>query len=1231
MSDEQDESQQGAANNRHQSLFSLIPQDKDHGVNTIAAGLSLTDIFLVLLPPGALFLIATDVLGIPVGTPLFAACGALGLGFFLLAHYAPFYLTPRELVRRNVSYYRRRLRMPLIAEQARNVPGISDVLRKYDALEQENQTIFALVEVPLPNLSQHDDVDMVEYAGEIAGKFDTKISKYEDDGFDVTFHLSQYARNADELDVFRNAQTDGSLTEYERQFAKAREEFLVDGDGDELGYLFDEGVMDRSMHIAVPVEVTEGVGLNRVEKAIRGLEIIRLTDAQRVSQARLLEQRVERVESFARSIVGEAHRLDSNEMISRQRAHWKNERGVLDPADVTTDGPVLGPEEVRTATDGGQAADTDSEGVPEETDTEIETESESAVAPAEAETDDEPPTFRDRLVATAKHLYDLLSAHVNETTCNRMYNLYAPAEVDEQKNHVNLENGKEYAASIYVTGWPKQPAPGVLESVATLPDVRYDMSLSLDTTERYEKRDDLQDEQEKIAADSMVSEYFGEEDSSDSDAAAIDKQDLREHMREHRVDVSEATLVITARGRDYEHVRKAVRNLKSECQQSSLPAKEAQKNQLPALHSTAPTARDKFAEDVAVDLDYDLPADAVGCLLAIGGGVRQDPGGNVLGMAKAGPGDSAVFDPLQVNRDHLAAPHKTIGGESGTGKSAGANLNILEDHLRNPGVRTVIIDVGEGFDGPVYAQDAAKIEVGATTINPFEINLPEGTQPSGTLVEDRADLITSMLMAYLRQRAPERAGDLRDTLYSGVMRTFRNFGIVPEDPATVDPSHPDRKSDRAPEFGDFYHGTLDRMANNPEEFAVENISDRKQEKAKDLLEYLQPFDSSAPDAKYGFLDGQSEVDMTAETVLLDAKRYAQSSGPELSMTIRLATGFARNIARSSEDPVRVVVDEAHEVFSDEEDAQRFASLVLEGRSHGLGFDFISQATKHFINGPAGVIADQCRINIWHEVGDLSAALSDVFNLSAEQERLIAGGLARGDNDGIDRSEALVFVNDDEYLIEKKLSDYEKALVDYKEREDGDFAAYMARETGVHELPEEDIAVIDGLDDDPEAVSQLYAADIMTTVDLTTAGAETVAEAADVPQRRALEWIQQAYQGEYIDRDEDTDEDESPAVSGPPTPDQPEAATDGGLALTEIAHVGDDRADELRAKGYESVADVAEADRDALTEVEGVGECRADTIAESASDVLDGNQQATRAVADGGTDDTAETSSEGGGQ
>jgi hypothetical protein len=76
-----------------------------------------------------------------------------------------------------------------------------------------------------------------------------------------------------------------------------------------------------------------------------------------------------------------------------------------------------------------------------------------------------------------------------------------------------------------------------------------------------------------------------------------------------------------------------------------------------------------------------------------------------------------------------------------------------------------------------------------------------------------------------------------------------------------------------------------------------------------------------------------------------------------------------------------------------------------------------------------------------------------------------------------------------------------------------------------------------------------------------------------------------------------------------SPDVSDSAT-----LTDIQHVGEGRADDLREAGYESVVAVATADQSALAEIDGIGETRAGQLTASASDVLDDQPDGSESAA-----------------
>lgn len=94
-------------------------------------------------------------------------------------------------------------------------------------------------------------------------------------------------------------------------------------------------------------------------------------------------------------------------------------------------------------------------------------------------------------------------------------------------------------------------------------------------------------------------------------------------------------------------------------------------------------------------------------------------------------------------------------------------------------------------------------------------------------------------------------------------------------------------------------------------------------------------------------------------------------------------------------------------------------------------------------------------------------------------------------------------------------------------------------------------------------------------------------------------------------------------------------------LTEIAKVGSGTAESLRDAGFDSVADVREADTDELTAVDGIGESRATEIkqnaealaddavdADEATVEADGGEAAAEAEADESGDEDAESDADG---
>jgi hypothetical protein len=193
------------------------------------------------------------------------------------------------------------------------------------------------------------------------------------------------------------------------------------------------------------------------------------------------------------------------------------------------------------------------------------------------------------------------------------------------------------------------------------------------------------------------------------------------------------------------------------------------------------------------------------------------------------------------------------------------------------------------------------------------------------------------------------------------------------------------------------------------------------------------------------LNGRSEVDLSADTVILDKTHYEEAGTVENAVLNTLLTALAYRTAKQTDRTVVVSIDEAHKTFLDEEEAERIAELVRAGRNHGLLFDVLSQATDDFLGGPASIFIDQASVLILHEVGNRDASIAAELGLSPEKEAMVRNQLQTGDKAGSEYAEALVIIEQGReiYLIEKRYSEFVLDVVSYSCDEHGDFELYLA--------------------------------------------------------------------------------------------------------------------------------------------------------------------------------------------
>ncbi|MFH5802395.1 VirB4 family type IV secretion system protein [Haladaptatus sp. CMAA 1911] len=990
---------------RRIGLETTIPQETTGSVFDLGLGLSLGELTIITVPTAALAYVELTYISVPLMW-FFVSVGSVGGGLYYAVKRTPWYATPLETISKKFDYLRSRFRMPLVGPTAADVPGVTDVHPEYDALETDNGTMFTHVTVDLQNVSEHDRNDWILDAADLANGINKHIAQAESDGFDVKVHLPQTLPNdISQTDDLDEATFNDDLPQPAREYADSQAEHYID-------WLAGSGVMDKTCTVVVwiePHEVntpTEDSGY--LAHAADAIGVFGSGDATKAKQADALTNRVQTVQKALASVAG-SRRLTTDESVSYLRRFWLDESTPFDFSDITTDAPVPTAAYVSNDRDDAEPVDDEEGG---------------------------------RLAAVREWVTQQTSSNAREQA------IYGPAHIDEGVKTVDVND--HYTTSLWVVGWPSSPEPGFLTDALSVPGVRMDTALYVHATEYRDKMDELATDQEWLSA--MGIEKGGKQaKSDDANVAATQKVILRDHMRDNGVEASEVSMVVTIRADSREQALKLRRKVKNEfLATNDIIATGADDRQLSAMKTAAPTPGDAFEDASHNDTRFEMPSDTLGAMFPMAGGYQTHESGTIYGMALARSGTPLGL--LQVDRRSLAVPHRFWVGRSGSGKSFNIKDLIISDMLQTPNLRTIIVDIARGFDGVVETFDGSKVKVGETKINPFEVRAP-GEHGDGFTADlsSKINLIADMFYLYLQKNASEPE-ELRATLTELIRKTFSEAGIT-DDPQT-------HSREKSPTMEDFF-GVMADAATNPGGYTAEG-TDYEVEKMKEhagiLLTALKPFKPTPddePDGAFEWMSGESEVDLSSRVLYFDMQKFEGKPAVEKGMALAYILSIAPEVAKQTENYVDVVVDEAHDLFAEAAQAGRLESMVRAGRNAGLMFDFISQADDDFNEDAAKRIAKQCAISGWQNMGKMGLSDPEPFGLSAIQASQLSGGLAAGDDNETSYSECLVDVDGDVYRVRKRVSDFAKAVLDYRESDDGDFDAYLARELGTDEEDVED--------------------------------------------------------------------------------------------------------------------------------------------------------------------------------
>jgi hypothetical protein len=297
-----------------------------------------------------------------------------------------------------------------------------------------------------------------------------------------------------------------------------------------------------------------------------------------------------------------------------------------------------------------------------------------------------------------------------------------PPDVEVAARHLRI--GDDYAATLAVTGYPADVAPGWLEPLLSYPG-RLDVALHIDPVPPAAAADRLRRQRARLESGRRASADRGQLDDPDTEAAAGDARELAYRIARGEGKLFRLGLYLTVHAASQDGLAEEVAAVRAVASSLLLVTCPATFRSLQGWVTTLPAGTDAFKLTRTMDTTAlaaafpfaspDLPRDPA------------DPGalpGILYGANTAGPG--------LVAWDRWACDnHNSVTlACSGAGKSYLAKLEILRNAYQ--GTECWIIDPEDEYARLAAGTGGAYLHLGAdgVRLNPFDLPAPGARRPA---------------------------------------------------------------------------------------------------------------------------------------------------------------------------------------------------------------------------------------------------------------------------------------------------------------------------------------------------------------------------------------------------------------------------------------------------------------------------------------------------------------------
>ncbi|WP_244894167.1 VirB4 family type IV secretion system protein [Planobispora rosea] len=519
-----------------------------------------------------------------------------------------------------------------------------------------------------------------------------------------------------------------------------------------------------------------------------------------------------------------------------------------------------------------------------------------------------------------------------------------PDAVEVRPRHLHVGDG--VCATLAITGYPRDVAPGWLEPLLAYPG-RVDVSLHLEPVPSLIASDRLRKQLARLESGLRADQQHGRLLDPGTEAAAEDAQELASRIARGQAKLFRASIYLTVHAGSEQELSDACAQVRALAASLLLDARQVTFRQLQGWVSSLPLACD----NLAMRRTFDTPA-----LAAAFPFTSPDL------TAELGP--TAVLYGANLSSSSLVAwdrfaqdnHNSVILARSGAGKSYLAKLEALRSLYA--GIEVAVIDPEDEYARLCSAVGGAYLRLGASGVrlNPFD--LPPHDQRDSDPLTRRA-LFLHTLVGVMLDEPLDRVS--KAALDRAILAAYREAGIT----------HERRTWNRKPPL---LKDLSDALARDEDP------------RARELAAGLAPYVTGSHRLLF---DGPTTTRPDSHLIVFSLRDLPD----ELKAVGTLLTLDAvwRRVSDSRDRrPRLVVVDEAWLLMKDPEGAKFLLRMAKAARKHWAGLSVVTQDAADLLGSDAGqaIIANSTTQILLKQAPQAIDRITDAFCLSDGERQLL---------------------------------------------------------------------------------------------------------------------------------------------------------------------------------------------------------------------------------------------------